>query len=292
MHDRSGGGDGASASHHPKTFVNRTENRMSNLLSTIFRDDLDFSTCRIEDEAEERELIRLAKRGDSDATERLLLAYAPALRRAFADWRRVVSNDTYWNTWEDAQSEFICAVLQQIQDFDFDKFDRLAGVVRQFALGAQKELARQASQVEIPARTLTRFFSILRAANGDAIHARSLAPEHGMSEETFGTILSTLRGRVEGEVDIFDFVSVPAPDFCYAIDNEALAQQALDAMTEEEQEVALYAFGFMTYETLSDLAITEYLPISRATVQRRRASGLHHARLALGFRDDFDVYMS
>ena len=49
---------------------------MYNLIKTIFVADLSYTECRIESEADERELIRLAKRGDSSATERLLLAYA------------------------------------------------------------------------------------------------------------------------------------------------------------------------------------------------------------------------
>lgn len=248
---------------------------------------------------EERELIASAQAGDDLAHMRLLNLYGPLLRATVARASKTMDA-------EDAQSvallafeETLATHIGQVEEgFDGRLGGRLAPAVRQ-ALG----VARASDNAfAVPTRTLTRYQGILNAAQGDAAAAAELAPEFGMSTETWiaihhatrvestefradGGFEDTTTGRAGssygpgwGESNIYDDGREAIADAEDAI----LVRLAFKAVDDEEARIVEMAYGFTEYDTVPDAEIGHRLGLTRPTVQRRRAFALNKMRKALG----------
>ena len=256
----------------------------NNLYDTIFG-YIDFETVRIADEAEERKLIAAAQSRNSEATERLLLAYSPIIRRGFSTWLKATGKRKDSVDADDARGEYILAFLEAVYEFDLGgKYDRIAGVSSWFLAAASERMAAtQATAYSVPKRTLRRFFEVLRLADGNVDEAAGLAPKKGMSTGVFWSILEALRGGNDTDgTEPFDHIASATTTQQTSVDDQLMALAALAAMKEEERQYNRLFHGFDTYNTMSDAEIAEHVGAPKSTVQWKRAAGIHAARVRLG----------
>jgi DNA-directed RNA polymerase specialized sigma subunit len=252
---------------------------------------------------EEAAAINGARGGDEQSLVSLMYAYAPALRRAVRKYRDILGAD-------DAHSLAIEGLLSAVHAYDSAKSNRLASLVAETIARHLSDAAMASESAwSIPERTLQRWYSIVRSVGGDVSAALTVAQEKGMSREVFLDILTTLRqtnslddeihGAVEGEHSR-DLDARPLwgdADAFAAAEDRLMADIALGAVEGLEESVTRFAYGFETGEAMSDNAIVHEMSerelgqdaalagqtvVSRATVQRARASALGTMRTALG----------
>ncbi len=258
---------------------------------------------------EEREAIRLAKTGDEAATVALCYAYSPTLRNAEARHRETLGAE--------ARHVAVIGLLEAVHAFDLDgTHRRLAAIVWQYVTDELLEAAGSTNAVLVPARTLKRFFGILRKADGDFASAVDLAEAHNMARETFYAVRAALGvdsldvSRADGETitgtagfaredgwagaDTRPLWETPASE-----EDRVLVEAAFLAVDDLERDVVRVKYGFegeASDRTLSDDATVHALSvrdlgedavlegqsvISRQKVQRTHASALAKMREAL-----------
>ncbi|MFF5793667.1 hypothetical protein ACFY5D_16600 [Paeniglutamicibacter sp. NPDC012692] len=262
---------------------------MTNILDTLFNSYIAVPTLT---EEVERNLISEALEGNETAIETLLFTYAPVLKSAIkkAPW----SADK-----EDVQSAVLLGFLEALKAFDPSKHKRLAGVIKKLVLAETSKIGQDAMGFHVPERTLSRFFNLLRQADGNIYYALSLAPEQSMSAEVFISILTALRqiGSIDkalsdGDVEAaWKLVDGPL------VATEPIAETDLELIriifedrgdnldfTERELKVVHTAYGFLDYDdqVKPDAEVGEILDLTRSTVQRTRTSALIKARNRLG----------
>lgn len=235
---------------------------------------------------EERETIHAARAGDEAATVALLYAYAPALRSALARFR--LSDDELG----DARSAAALGLLEAIQQYDPETDDRLAARIGSCLMDALSDLISDSGAIVIPQRTRSRFFGILRRAEGDVHKAALLAPSFNMSRETFYAVLDAVRvdnldATAETETPDGEHFAraVPLwnPEDAYAdAEDRILVEMAFNAVDVIETDICRKSYGFTSYSPVPDGQIAADLMMTRPTVQRRRAGALSKMRDALG----------
>ncbi|WVX87962.1 DNA binding protein [Arthrobacter phage Snek] len=258
--------------------------------SRVLSDIFDRNVARRFESAEaEKTAIAAAKLGDEDAIVAIMYAYSNVLRSGAAN---APGLDT-----EDARQTALLGLLEAVQKFDLDDdtYGRLAGLAKACIFEAISAAAPSAVAFAVPQRTLTRFFSILRKADGNVYEAAALAPEHHMSREVFFSVLSAVRnvdsydaltgseedkgGSGEGSGEVVTF---PLWDASEVEDDALLVAAAFDAVDEVEERVCRMAYGFESYgDPVPDVEIAHELGMTRPTVQRRRSSALGKMREAL-----------
>ena len=273
---------------------------MSNLhavLSAIFESG---ASEPILDAADERLAIELAKHSDAAALERLLLAYAPLIRKLVGTHRHAGGARTATgmspHDLDDLRGAALLGFMEAIHAFDPEQHLRLAAVAGGHLADALRATgSAPASALSIGPRTLKRFFGIVREAGGDMVAAVELAPAREMTKDTFRAIVSALRdgesynalavdesadGRVqEIEASPFQYSDAePIRD----VEDAILAQAALRAVDPLEEKVCRLAYGFEDCDPISDAEIADELTMSRATTQRTRTRALDKMRSALG----------
>lgn len=242
------------------------------------------------DLAEERAAILAAKDGDSEATVKLIYAYAYSLRSAVVWYTRAVPGGT---ATEDIHAQAILGLVEAIMAIDLDECERLAAIAPDYITGAVAGAAESAVNFKVPTRSLTRFFKILREADGNVYEAASLAPKYAMRTETFLAILSAVR-----DVDSYDglaaaaygddgsdgshLAAAPVAGVNSYDEDEVLVEAAFAAVDDLEATVCRDYYGFTDYNTKSDAEIAGDRGLSRPKVQRTRASALGKMRTALG----------
>ena len=270
---------------------------------------LDIFTFTAEDysltEADEAATIDAAQQGDERAKMTLLRAYGPALRAAvgrfkggLGDGQVSRSNDygTPSSAVEDLQSAAVVSFLEIIETHDPRQNPRLAGrVTAHLADSLATQFSREA-QFAIPKRTLTRFFGIMKAADGDVVVAESLLSDYGMSMETFRSILAAVSttsfdsfapGEDEGR-GAGDVIGQSAAEPVYSatpisdVEDRILVDMAFRPLNDEEVRIVELAYGFTEYDPVPDAEIGHRMSLSRPAVQRRRASALSTMRKTLG----------
>lgn len=258
-------------------------------------------------ETEEAALIADAKAGDDEATLRLLTLYGPALRSAVGRFKgnvrdgqtSVYADDfgTASHSIEDLRSTAVVAFLDVIAEHDPERSPRLAGAVSQRLTRALADEVTATSAFVIPERTLSRFFGILRNADGDVETALDSAPTYGMSRETFRDVLAAVQAsslddvveaataqqeRIEGARPIYS--TTPIAD----AEDRILVEAAFSAVDDDEARICELAYGFRGTEdyapgeAVPDEAIAAVVGFSRPTVQRKRGKALGKMRKALG----------
>jgi len=250
--------------------------------------------------SEERALIAEAKLGSEDAKLRLARAYSPVMKSTIG----TLSIESGALDTDDLRMAALVGLLSAIEAFDPEKHQRLAAIAPQHVRDEVHEAVGTSNGFAVPERTLTRFFSIMRKAEGDVIAAAALAPEYSMTAATFLDVLAAVRGTdsltggahgEEGgdpladasvinttEAQALNGVTVVSTE--RIVEDEMLAEQALAALEGHavEQDVVGLAYGFTDYNPYSDAAIAGALGMTKPTVQRRRTGALDLMRDALG----------
>lgn len=248
-----------------------------------------FGADRRLDRDEEIRLIALAQDGDEGAKETLLETYAPALRSAVGRFTRDGAIDV-----EEAQATALLGFVEVLADHDAGKGDRLAGRLTQRVTRDLAEATSTTTAFAIPERTLSRFYGILRAHDGDVSAARDHARSKGMSLEVFDAVYRAIR-----ETEALDAVAADEDDERYevasfslwenedpeiAVEDAILVEAAFDAVEKPEAQICELAYGFTDFPR-SDGEIAAVMVSTRPTVQRRRERALRTMRVALGDLD-------
>ena len=266
-------------------------------LTAIFEDG---AGAFIEHAEDERLAIELAKHSDAAALERLLLAYAPLIRKLVGTHRHaggartaagMSSHDV-----DDLRGSALLGFMEAVHAFDPEVHVRLAAVVGGHLADALRATgSAPASALSIGPRTLKRFFGIVREAGGDMVAAEALATEREMTPDTFRAIRSALRdGESYDSLQASEGVDggvreIEASPLQYGdtepirdVEDAILAAAAFRSVDATEGEVCRKAYGFEDRDPISDAEIAEELGMSRATAQRTRTRALDKMRSALG----------
>ncbi|UJQ86834.1 DNA binding protein [Arthrobacter phage Reedo] len=259
---------------------------------------------RFESIEAERQAIAAAKQGDEEATVALMYAYAYMLRSGVRWYMRSLPSVPKAADLEDVRSNAVTGLLAAIKAFDLDAeiHDRLAAIAKDHiyehvSAGAPTAVAA----FTVPQRTMSRFFSILREADGNVYEAAALAPSKHMTRETFLAVLSAVRNvdsyeaATEANAGGFDgttgerfgvggergIEARPLWDGSEAEDDALLVEAAFEAVDDLEKNVCEMAYGFTDYDPVPDAEIGHRLGFSRAKAQRVRSSALGKMRNAL-----------
>ena len=245
---------------------------------------------------EEAAVIADAKAGSSDAIVTLIRLYGQALRNATARHRETLGA-------EEAQAVALAALVEAVHTSQ--PGERLAVVIGTMLRSALTDAASANSGFTVPPRTVKRFFSILRAANGDTALAADLAPSYEMTRETFLAVLDAVRhvdsiddaqgnrseaytangggfAEESGWARRDDVRPIHAAQQIADAEDADLVDLAFDAVDGLEEEVVRLAYGFSDYEPVADAEIGFRLGYSRPKVQRVRSSALDKMRVAVG----------
>lgn len=224
-----------------------------------------------------------AQRGEEEPTVALLYAYAPALRNAASRHADLLGHD-------EARSAVVAGFWEAIFAFDPEQGQRLAGTLSGY-LGdtlAEEQATRHA--VTVPARTLKRFFGVLRRADGDLSRAAEIAPDYSLSREALHAIAEAIRWSSldaaadtgeEGEASREVLARSLWESFGLTDDDRVLVEAAFDAVDDLEEEVCRQAYGFTDYDPVPDAEIAHRLGYSRPKIQRVRTGALATMRAAL-----------
>lgn len=235
----------------------------------------------------ERELIAATQAGCNESCGELLTQYAPLLKKYASQAPNQVER-------EEVQGVLMLGFMEAVNDFDPDEHSNLAATLPQHLRRALSEIGVTASSFTIPSRSLSRWLSILKKADGDIYKAINLAPQFGMSRETFMAIHSALRNTnsLDAVLSAGPYLTrslhVPTEEPIGESDNE-LVDQVFDLrgdkndLSDREATILRYAYGWYSYgEQLTDDAVGHKLGLSRPSVQRLRQVALEKARRRLG----------
>ena len=246
----------------------------------------------------EREAIRAAKCGDEEATLMLLYAYACALRKVSGMYRHAggarAGCPGDCGPAADRRMAAVEGFLEALYAFDLDGIhSRLAATVEGYVADSISAAVIAPAAMNVPERTLKRFYAILRKADGDPVKGADLAPRYSMTTETFSSVLTAVRSTqsLEGPNDDADGrsdgpgrleVQVCGPDHYDDVENRLLVEAAFAAVDSLEAGVCRLAYGFSDDDPLPDSEVGHRLGLSRPKVQRVRASALGKMRSAFG----------
>jgi RNA polymerase sigma factor (sigma-70 family) len=253
---------------------------------------------RFESPEAEREAIAAAKAGDEAATVALMYAYSNLLRSGVRWYTNALPSVPKAADLEDVRSNAVLGLMTAIKAFDLNAevHNRLAAIAKQHIYEHVSVNAPTAvAAFTVPQRTMTRFFSILREAEGNVYEAAALAPKYSMTRETFFSVLSAIRNvdsydALTGAEDengqatdgSRDLDAHPIWDGSDAEDDRLLVEAAFEAVDDVEEKVCRLAYGFETYgDPVADVEVAHRLGMTRPTVQRRRSSALNKMREAL-----------
>jgi DNA-directed RNA polymerase specialized sigma subunit len=269
-------------------------NNFSTVLSDVFDRGIERGFESLDDE---RVAIAKAKLGDQDATLALIYAYAPRLRAVVGSYRYaggVWAGDAHDpHMAGDLRMAAVEGFIEAIHAFDPDVHHRLAAVVGGYVVNSLATYLVSPVAVTVPARTLKRFYGILREADGDPVKGAALAPSREMKVETFLAVLDAVRSAdfavteddEDDEGDSRRSVSSASPvwDGRYAdAEDRVLVEAAFRAVEPLEGDVTRLAYGFADYDPVPDAEIGARMGLSRQKTQRLRSSALGKMREALG----------
>ena len=236
---------------------------------------------------EERELIQAAQDGCQDAYATLLLQYGPLLKRYAAQAPSHVEKD-------EVQGTLMLGFVEAITAFNGEDHSTLAATLPHFLKRALSDIGVSASSFTIPSRSLSRWLSILRKADGNIYQAINMAPEYGMTRDTFLSINTALRqtNSLEAVMTAGEYITRSIhiqTDEPVGETDSMLAEMVFETkgdendLSEREASVLRYAYGYLTYgEALTDDAVGAHLGMSRPSVQRIRRAALDKAARRLG----------
>ncbi|UGL61857.1 DNA binding protein [Microbacterium phage Franklin22] len=221
------------------------------------------------DITEERTLIVQAQEGDGDAVWALLVQYRGLLQKTANNVRsriRGMAPDKV----EDLEADLVLAAVEAIKVFDLDRFTRLS----QTLPGKLKDVALEmTTALAVPRGTLALWFKVWRQADQDHAVAARIAPEWGMSTDTFRMIQHALE-HVDSE-----WVHVPYDAGVPTADEEThrIVHEALAVLTTSEREVIELFYGFRG-QPKTDEEVATVLEQDRGAVKKRRQRSLEKMR--------------
>lgn len=222
--------------------------------------------------SEERGLIADAQLGYKDAAWKLLVQYSGLLQSVSFQVRARVTKMTAEQI-EDLEGDLVLAALEAIHEFDPVRYVRLSQVLP----SKLKEVAKDMeTALTIPSGTLSLWFKIWRQAGKDFEAGTALAPQRGMSAETFMAIRQALTHSDSQWVTMPYDAGQPTADQ----ETHQLVHLALDMLSPQELEVIEYAYGFRG-DPKSDGEIADIIIAPRVTVSKRRSRSLDKMRAGL-----------
>jgi DNA-directed RNA polymerase specialized sigma subunit len=257
---------------------------MNTVLADIFDRNIErrFESVEVEVAA-----IASAKAGDEQAVIDLMYAYTFALNNALGKFRNAGGGNrgAYGDSTEERRSLAVMGFMEAIHAFDPEKHTRLSAIV---GVHLVQEIGSMVGPIAftVPQRTLTRFFSILRMADGDLAAGAKLAPEYSMTSETFQAVAEACRTTSHGipsagdptwETDVSPLWSRADKE-----EDDILVMAAFSAVDDLEGQVVSMAYGFDDYDPIADAEVAHRMGLSRPKVQRVRSSALGKMREALG----------
>lgn len=222
--------------------------------------------------ADERDLIAQSQGGDKEATWRVLTQYSGLLQTTAYGVRSRIPKMTLEQQ-EDLESSLVLAALESIKDFDMVRFIRLSQVLP----GKLRDIAFETTTaLSVPRGTLNLWFKIWRAAGNDADAAVVLAPNMGMSADTFRAIFHSLDYTESTWVAIPYTAGRPAPD----AETYRLAHLAMEALSEVELEVVQFFYGFRG-DVKTDQEVANIRGTSKTSAVQTRQRALARMRKSL-----------
>jgi len=221
---------------------------------------------------EERDLIAAAQAGDGDAVWALLVQYRGILQKTAYRVRGSVRSMTPTQV-EDLEADLVLVAVETIKSFELEKHDRLVQVLPRVLKAAATEMT---TALAIPGGTLERWFRIWRAADQDYDQAARMAPDMGMTANTFRAIQHALAHADSEWVTVPWSAHVPAPD----AETYKLAHYALTLLSPAERDVIELAYGFRG-DPKSDAEVADVMETPRVTTSKRRMRALAKMREAL-----------
>jgi DNA-directed RNA polymerase specialized sigma24 family protein len=221
--------------------------------------------------AEQHEaLVLAAQAGDMSASERLFVSVSGYLRSLV--YRYTVTDADQEEAFAVASLAFAEAVRE------YAPGGRFIGILRARVIRDLTDAGSgSAFAVRVPGRTLRRFFSILKKADGDLEAGAALAPAYHMDRHTFVEIAAAVHDAAEMPDAAF-----AGPSTSDVVEEALLLDVAWAAVDDFETDVCRLAYGFSDYTPNSDGEIAEKLGYSRPKVQRTRTGALDKMREALG----------
>lgn len=236
---------------------------------------------------EERELIALAQNGCNTSYETLMAKYAPLLKKYARSAPHTIEKD-------EIESALLLGFVEAVQDFDLEEHSILSITLPNHLKRALSEVGVVSASFTIPQRSLSRWLSIHRKAEGNIYAAMALAPTYSMSTETFMSIYTALRETnsleavLVGDAYVVKSLHINTETPTGESDQD-LANLIFDVrgddqdLTDREAVILRYAYGWMEYgRPLNDSELAEKFDMSRATAQRVRTTALAKARKRLG----------
>ena len=222
----------------------------------------------------EAELIASAQQGDASALNELFTSYAPAMRAVARRFSARLSLD-------DATQAAAVGLMNAIHAFDAS---RPSGAVSLSVLAHRymnEEMWVAVSAeglIQVPARTLRRYFHVMRQAGNDLQRAVELAQSYDMRRETFLAVAAAISPAVHES----EAVDVPSASRFSCVEDQILSSAALAACSEAERAVLGLHYGMdePVMMPLSEVAVQ--LSLSQRAARRLHASGLAAAREAVG----------
>lgn len=240
---------------------------------------------------EELDLVTAHRQGDESATVRLMQAYAGLLNSSVRRFTQTGNQDQALGDLDDMRSSALVGLLEAVKAFDPAQHERIATIAPRYIAGELSSEATGASHFTVPERSMKRYWSILREANGDVMNALQLAPTMHMDPSTFLSIHSAVRGtssysgtEQDGAPEVYHTsVDGVVASTELVIEDAMLVAAAFEAIDGDQTEVVRSYYGFDDYgEPQSDAEVAHRMGLSRPKVQRVRASALNDMRKKLG----------
>lgn len=269
----------------PKQFKEK-ELPIMNSLQTVFHHIFNNGISQEITSEREADLIIKAKGGNDEALVDLMFAYGPALRTAYYTYSSIDADER--------QGAIVAGMYEAIWSFDVNKGARLAATLPHSLQEALSTSAGHQNIFNVPKRTLSRFFNILRAAEGDSKKALTLCEGKGMSRMTYLLILQAVqtpelleiltglgddeRGNYLESHAISITTAEPIND-----EDDDLLEVAWASVEPVEEQVVRHAYGFESYgDPQTDDEVGEALGFGRMTANRTRHKALTKMRIAVG----------
>lgn len=257
-----------------------------NQLKTVLHDIFNNSASEDLPAAYEPDLIMSAKGGNDTALVKLMYAYGPALRSAYYTYTSV--------DLDERQGACVTGFFEALYAYDPAKGMRLAATLPYALQEALSVASGNTNVFHVPARTLRRFFGLLKDAGGDVKLALRSCDGRGMTRSTFLLIhqavqtpelLATLVSMDDEDRANYMEANAVSITLSEPVDDqdEDLLEVAFAAVETDEEQVIRYAYGFETYgDPQTDDEVGHHIGLGRMTVNRKRNSGLKKMRDALG----------
>ncbi|WIC90197.1 DNA binding protein [Arthrobacter phage VroomVroom] len=262
------------------------------ILDTVYNTNIN---TRYETDAEEQAVIAAAQAGDDDAKMALVYAYGFALRAAAGKVAK--KGEQTPEEADDLRMDLLVTFLEAIGKFDVARHQRLAAVLSFDLKKAVGAAATSATDMKVPARTLSRYFEVLRKAEAQGVDPLDLCRDRsnktGMSPKSFLATQDALRsvekvgGTEDDDASALSWENLTVHPLHYDRSEEAeedalLVEAAFGSVDDLEEDVVRLAYGFTEPNTFSDDAIGERLGFSRSKTQRIHQGALGKMRGALG----------